>query len=104
MQSLFEHNFAATLWGAIHDNAYEAGVVVVVCRRRFLIFRFARRARCVEQGVRMSAMDSASTNASDLRKKFTLQYNKTRQSVITTELSGALRLLFGLSVVSLVVR
>ena len=46
---------------------------------------------CVEQGVRMSAMDSASTNASDLRKKFTLQYNKTRQSVITTELSGTKR-------------
>jgi ATP synthase F1 gamma subunit len=62
-QSLSEFQFAATLWAAILENA------------------------TVEQAVRMTAMEGASTNAGELVKDLTLKYNKTRQTVITTELS-----------------
>ena len=62
-QSLSEFSFASALWAGIMDNA------------------------TVEQAVRMTAMDGASSNAGDLVKDLLLQYNKTRQQVITTELS-----------------
>ncbi|RMD86521.1 MAG: F0F1 ATP synthase subunit gamma [Alphaproteobacteria bacterium] len=39
-----------------------------------------------EQGARMTAMDSATRNAGDLIDRLTLQYNRTRQAVITKEL------------------
>lgn len=39
-----------------------------------------------EQGARMTAMDSATRNAGDLIGRLTLQYNRTRQAVITKEL------------------
>ena len=39
-----------------------------------------------EQGARMSAMDSATRNAGEMIDKLNLQYNRTRQAAITTEL------------------
>lgn len=39
-----------------------------------------------EHASRMTAMDNATRNADDVIDKLTLQYNKTRQSIITTEL------------------
>ncbi len=39
-----------------------------------------------EQGARMTAMDSATRNAGDMIDNLTLNYNRTRQSVITNEL------------------
>jgi F-type H+-transporting ATPase subunit gamma len=39
-----------------------------------------------EQGARMTAMDNATRNAGDLIDKLTIQYNRTRQAVITSEL------------------
>ncbi|MEZ4287307.1 MAG: ATP synthase F1 subunit gamma [Polyangiales bacterium] len=39
-----------------------------------------------EHGARMTAMDSATTNASEMIDKLTLQYNRARQAAITTEL------------------
>ncbi len=39
-----------------------------------------------EHGARMTAMDSATKNATDMIAKLTLQYNRARQAVITTEL------------------
>ena len=39
-----------------------------------------------EQGARMSAMDAATRNAGELIDKLTLNYNRTRQAVITSEL------------------
>jgi|TARA_B110000305_G_C19415411_1_gene627725 F-type H+-transporting ATPase subunit gamma len=39
-----------------------------------------------EQGSRMSAMDSATRNAGDLINKLTINYNRSRQAVITKEL------------------
>lgn len=39
-----------------------------------------------EQGARMSAMDSATRNAGEMIERLTLEYNRTRQAVITKEL------------------
>jgi F-type H+-transporting ATPase subunit gamma len=39
-----------------------------------------------EQGARMSAMDNASRNAGEMIRKQTLQYNRSRQAMITKEL------------------
>ena len=39
-----------------------------------------------EQGARMTAMDSATRNAGDMIDRLTLNYNRTRQAVITSEL------------------
>ena len=39
-----------------------------------------------EQGARMSAMDNATRNAGDMINRLTIQYNRSRQAAITTEL------------------
>ncbi|SRR6056297_18018 len=39
-----------------------------------------------EQGARMSAMDNATRNAGDMIDRLTIEYNRTRQAVITNEL------------------
>ena len=39
-----------------------------------------------EQGARMSAMDSATRNAGDMIDRLTIEYNRSRQAVITNEL------------------
>ncbi|MCP1336697.1 F0F1 ATP synthase subunit gamma [Futiania mangrovi] len=39
-----------------------------------------------EQGARMTAMDNATRNAGDMIDKLTLNYNRTRQAIITKEL------------------
>jgi F-type H+-transporting ATPase subunit gamma len=39
-----------------------------------------------EQGARMTAMDSATRNAGDMINRLTMNYNRTRQAVITKEL------------------
>lgn len=50
------------------------------------VFRALLESSASEQGARMSAMDSASRNASDMIGKLTLQYNRARQAAITKEL------------------
>jgi F-type H+-transporting ATPase subunit gamma len=42
---------------------------------------------CSEQSARMTAMENASTNASDMIDKLTILFNRTRQAVVTTELT-----------------
>ena len=39
-----------------------------------------------EQGARMSAMDNATRNAGEMIEKLTIEYNRSRQAAITTEL------------------
>mmetsp|Transcript_2671 Transcript_2671/g.3031 ORF Transcript_2671/g.3031 Transcript_2671/m.3031 type:complete len:323 (+) Transcript_2671:68-1036(+) len=41
---------------------------------------------CSELGSRVSAMDSSSKNAKEMKEKLTLLYNRSRQAAITTEL------------------
>lgn len=49
-------------------------------------FRSLLESVASEHGARMTAMDSASKNASEMINKLTLQYNRARQAAITKEL------------------
>jgi len=51
------------------------------------IFRGMLENSASEQGARMTAMDNATKNASEMIHKLTLQYNRSRQAAITTELT-----------------
>ncbi|MBB4285711.1 F0F1 ATP synthase subunit gamma [Roseospira goensis] len=50
------------------------------------IFRAMTENYASEQGARMTAMDNASRNAGEMIDDLTLQYNRTRQAMITKEL------------------
>ena len=50
------------------------------------IYRALLESVASEHGARMTAMDSATSNASDLIDRLTLQYNRARQAAITKEL------------------
>lgn len=50
------------------------------------IWRALLESNAAEHGARMSAMDAASRNAKELIEKLTLQANRERQAMITTEL------------------
>lgn len=50
------------------------------------LYRAMRENAASEQGSKMTAMDNATRNAGDLINKLTIQYNRTRQAAITTEL------------------
>jgi len=62
VQNFYEFAVATTLYGACLDNA------------------------TAEQSSRMQAMDNATKNAGEMISKLLLQYNRARQSKITTEL------------------
>jgi F-type H+-transporting ATPase subunit gamma len=50
------------------------------------LYRAMRENAASEQGSKMAAMDNATRNAGDLINRLTIQYNRTRQAAITTEL------------------
>jgi F-type H+-transporting ATPase subunit gamma len=50
------------------------------------IFRAMLENAASEQGSRMTAMDNATRNAGDMIQRLSIQYNRTRQAAITTEL------------------
>jgi F-type H+-transporting ATPase subunit gamma len=50
------------------------------------VFRALLENAASEQGARMTAMDSATRNAGEMIRRRTLQYNRTRQAMITKEL------------------
>ncbi len=50
------------------------------------VFRAMLENAASEQGSRMTAMDNATRNAGDMIKKQTMQYNRSRQALITKEL------------------
>lgn len=50
------------------------------------IFRALLENAASEQGSRMTAMDNATRNAGDMINRLTIQYNRSRQAAITTEL------------------
>ncbi|KAK6633300.1 hypothetical protein RUM44_003901 [Polyplax serrata] len=51
-----------------------------------LLYYAMKEGACSEQSSRMTAMDNASKNASEMINKLTLTFNRTRQAVITREL------------------
>lgn len=52
-----------------------------------LLFYSMKEGACSEQSSRMSSMDNASKNAGEMIEKLTLTFNRTRQAVITRELT-----------------
>lgn len=52
-----------------------------------LVFFGMKESACSEQSARMSSMDAATKNAGDMIDRLQVKYNRTRQAVITTELS-----------------
>ena len=50
------------------------------------IFQALLESAASEHGARMTAMDSATRNAGDMIDNLTLNYNRTRQAAITSEL------------------
>merc|ERR1719262_1380368 len=63
------------VWNDLHDFYYGATV-----------YGAYLQAAASEQSARVSAMDNASKNASEMLEKLSLIYNRARQAKITTEL------------------
>jgi F-type H+-transporting ATPase subunit gamma len=75
--------------GAVYDyEPDEAEILAALLPRnvKVQIFRALLENAASEQGARMSAMDSATRNAGDVIDRLTLQYNRSRQAMITKEL------------------
>ena len=73
------------------DYIYEPSVTEVLSQLlpkyvEVQMFRAFLESVASEHGARMSAMDSASKNATEMIGKLTLQYNRARQAAITKEL------------------
>ena len=75
--------------GAVYDyEPDEAEILAELLPRNVSvqIFRALLENAASEQGARMTAMDSATRNAGEVIDRLTLQYNRTRQAMITKEL------------------
>ncbi len=75
--------------GAVYEYEPEEDVILDQLLRRNIatqIFRGLLENAASEQGARMSAMDNATRNASDMIDSLTLSYNRQRQAQITKEL------------------
>lgn len=77
--------------GAQAEYIYEPGANALLgsllpLYLRTLLFQCFLETEAGEHAARMSAMDSATRNASDLIDRLTLEYNRTRQAFITKEL------------------
>ena len=73
------------------DYIYEPSSAAIISalvpkHLNFQLWRVLLESFAAEQGARMTAMDNATTNASDLIDALQLSYNKARQSSITKEL------------------
>ncbi|HUL44189.1 MAG TPA: ATP synthase F1 subunit gamma [Bacteroidota bacterium] len=76
---------------AVSDYIYEPSSSAIMAslipkHLHFQIWRALLESNAAEQGARMTAMENATTNASDLLKDLQLSYNKARQASITKEL------------------
>lgn len=90
LERLLPLDLAAEPCGKPMDYVYEPSPSEVLDRllRTFLrvqVQRILREAAASEHGARMTAMDSATNNASDVIERLTLQYNRLRQDAITKE-------------------
>jgi F-type H+-transporting ATPase subunit gamma len=54
---------------------------------RMQLWRAVLESNAAEQGARMTSMDNATDNAEELEEDLQLEYNRARQSAITTEIS-----------------
>jgi F-type H+-transporting ATPase subunit gamma len=79
----------ATGGGAVYDYEPEEEAILADLLPRNIsiqLFKGLLENAASEQGARMTAMDNATRNAGDMIGKLTLEYNRTRQAVITREL------------------
>lgn len=84
-----EDGAAADLGDAVYDFEPEEDEILDALLPRNVavqIFRALLENAASEQGARMTAMDSATRNAGEMIDDLTLEYNRTRQAVITKEL------------------
>jgi F-type H+-transporting ATPase subunit gamma len=80
---------AAASGGAAVDYEPDEEEILAELLPRYLttqIFGALLENSASEQGASMTAMDNATRNAGDLINKLTIQYNRSRQAAITTEL------------------
>lgn len=70
----------------VKPNADEVLAALLQKHFSIQIFRIMLESQAGEHGARMSAMENATKNASEMIKKLTIQYNKQRQAGITKEL------------------
>ncbi len=72
----------------IVEPSFADMIDTLIMRRLYMmLFQAMLEGTASEHGSRMTAMDSATSNADEVRKKLTLQYNRARQAAITTELT-----------------
>ncbi len=75
--------------GAVVDYEPDETEILAALLPRYLktqLFGALLENSASEQGASMTAMDNATRNAGDLINKLTIQYNRSRQAAITTEL------------------
>ena len=80
---------AATSGGAAVEYEPEEDEILADLLPRYLrtqLFGALLENQASEQGASMTAMDNATRNAGELIQKLTIQYNRSRQAAITTEL------------------
>lgn len=80
---------AAANDGAVVEYEPEEEAILAELLPRYLrtqLFGALLENQASEQGASMTAMDNATRNAGDLINKLTIQYNRSRQAAITTEL------------------
>ena len=79
---------AAGASGAVDYEPDEEEILTALLPRylRTQLFGALLENQASEQGASMTAMDNATRNAGDLINKLTIQYNRSRQAAITTEL------------------
>ena len=79
---------AATTDSAVDYEPEEETILAALLPRylRTQLFGALLENQASEQGASMTAMDNATRNAGDLINKLTIQYNRSRQAAITTEL------------------
>ncbi|MCA1662511.1 MAG: F0F1 ATP synthase subunit gamma, partial [Novosphingobium sp.] len=79
----------ATIAGAAVEYEPDEETILADLLPRFLktqLFGALLENQASEQGASMTAMDNATRNAGELIQKLTIQYNRSRQAAITTEL------------------
>ncbi|HKK45523.1 MAG TPA: FoF1 ATP synthase subunit gamma, partial [Balneolaceae bacterium] len=74
------------------EYIYEPGVERILAKLLPLhlnlqLWRAILESNAAEQGARMTSMDNATENAKELQEDLQLEYNRARQSAITTEIS-----------------
>ena len=75
----------------LSDIIYEPNKKIVIDRMiprylNIIIWQYLLESNASEQAARMLAMENATSNADDMIKELTLQFNKARQTAITTEM------------------